>query len=579
MKKLFTLLTVALVAFAMTGCRNRLEEQLKELESRVTALEEIAQKTNDDIAALQTIVNALQNNVYVMSVETTPDGYIINFSDGTSATISNGKDGANGQNGVNAPIISVKQDTDGNYYWTLDGEWLIIDGQRVRANGIDGINGTNGQDGQNGQDAVAPQVRINEDTKEWEISVDGGLTWESTGVIAEGQDGVNGSIIVEGETLFQSVDISNEDYVVITLADGTVLNLPYYDETAPLFVIANAPELAQIEYGTIAEFEVETENVFEHLINTPEGWHASYSANVLSITAPAKDLCHFDKEGTIAVTVVSAEGKMAIVKLNVMAGEWVDVPTTVLRTLTFEDDDCNGEEIGDGIYAWSEFIPADGQYGSGHAGYWWGDYGNTELEFTPEYGMYGAFAGHAGISNYVGSDWENEGNYMYDLQAYMVDGGHSGSNFNTHFGYVDDSSYGMNDNLPALYFWDGEARVIDHMWVTNTTYVYNQLQAAGFGSNYVLSDESFFKIVAYGYADGDDEPSTTAEFYLLNTGKNFVTEWTKWDLSVLGEVVRVEFNLEGSDDMYGDYGFVAPAYFAYDDVTVQFPGESERVFR
>lgn len=108
------------------------------------------------------------------------------------------------------------------------------------------------------------------------------------------------------------------------------------------------------------------------------------------------------------------------------------------------------------------------------------------------------------------------------------------------------------------------------MWVTNTTYVYNQLQAAGFGSTYVLSDESTFKIVAYGFESEDDNEPTKAEFYLLNKGKQFVTEWTKWDLSVLGKVVKVSFNMEGSEDMIGDYGLSVPAYFAYDDVAVIF---------
>ena len=205
------------------------------------------------------------------------------------------------------------------------------------------------------------------------------------------------------------------------------------------------------------------------------------------------------------------------------------------------------------------------------------EYGNTEIEFTPVYGMYGAYGGHAGISNYVGSDWQNEGNFSFDLQAYNVTGGHSGTNFNTYFGYLDESGYGMMESLPPFYFWDGEARVIDHMWVTNTTYIYNQAHGAGFGSEYVISDESTFKIVAYGYESDDDTEPTVAEFYLLNVGQNFVTEWTKWDLSVLGKVTRVEFNCVGSDDMYGSYGLSVPGYFAYDDVAVQFPGET--VFR
>jgi hypothetical protein len=192
--------------------------------------------------------------------------------------------------------------------------------------------------------------------------------------------------------------------------------------------------------------------------------------------------------------------------------------------------------------------------------------------FEPVAGDFGFYGGHAGISNYVGANWESEGNYMYDLQAYMVTGGHSGTNFNTHFGYVDnyDSGFGMNNTMPSLTFSDGTARVIDHMWVTNTTYVYNQLQAAGFGSSYVLSDESTFKIVAYGYETLDDTEPTECEFYLLDKGKKFVTEWTKWDLSVLGKVVKVSFNLEGSADMVGSYGLSVPAYFAYDDVAVRF---------
>ena len=238
-----------------------------------------------------------------------------------------------------------------------------------------------------------------------------------------------------------------------------------------------------------------------------------------------------------------------------------------LRVLTFEDEDYLG---GEGNTYWSDFIPSQ-QYGSGHGSYSWYDEGNTELLFYPVMGMFGYYGGHAGISNYVGTDWESEGNYMYDLQAYNVTGGHSGSNFNTHFGYVDNSDYGMNESMPSFEFDDGVARVIDHMWVTNTTYVYNQLQAAGFGSTYVLSDESTFKIVAYGFASVfDEEPTSTTEFYLLSEGKQFVTEWTKWDLSVLGEVAKVAFNLEGSADMIGDYGLSVPGYFAYDDVAVRF---------
>ena len=605
MKKIFTFLMIAMVGFALMGCRQRIWDELDELDNRVTALEEIVKKTNSDIAAIQTILNAIQNNVFVTNVITTPDGYTIQFSDGTSATISNGTDGAD----ANTPVISVKQDTDGNYYWTINGEWLIVDGERVRANGHDGQNGQDGQDGQDGedgqdgQDAVAPQVRINEDTKEWEISTDGGVTWVSTGVIAEGQDGENGSVIVEGETLFQSIDYTNEDYVIFTLADGTVLKVARYDESAPMFIIVDAPELIQMEYGTTVEFEVEATNVVEHLINVPEGWHASCINNVLSITAPAKDLCHYDKEGYIAITVVSESGKMSIVKKNVMAGEWV--ASVELRTLTFEDANAqftpyeleyfNNKQI----TTWSDLIAED-QYGDYILGYgtWmgeciptddshysWYDENNTFLahDFPLNYDSYCFAGGGHAISNYASSDYAEHGNYMYQLTAYDKDanglvtsgGGHNGSdNFAVHYGYYDGSSWNQTteDDLPAIYFKDGEARIIDHLYVCLTTYEYYCLYE-GNGLTDPMGEGDYVILEAIGHKE--DGTTNKISIRVADYHDGVIDDWTKWDLTALGEVVKVNFNIIGTND--NGYGFSQPAYFAYDDVAVQFPGET--VFR
>lgn len=242
-----------------------------------------------------------------------------------------------------------------------------------------------------------------------------------------------------------------------------------------------------------------------------------------------------------------------------------------LRVLTFEDGDYRGSATNASTY-WSDFIPQESQYGSGNASYDWHDEGNTELAYYRVEGTFGYFAGQAGVSNYVGSDYANEGNYLYDLQAYNVEGGHSGTNFNVHYGYVDDSGMSVSAEMVYFEFADGIARVIDNMWVTNTTYVYSVLMQgdSAFGGSYTLSDSSTFKIVAYGYRTHEDTEPTTTEFYLLNEGREFVTEWTKWDLSVLGSVVKVAFNLVGSDDMYGNYGLCVPGYFAYDDVAVRF---------
>ena len=52
--------------------------------------------------------------------------------------------------------------------------------------GIQGIQGPQGEKGDDGIDAIAPEIRINEITNEWEISRDSGFTWKSTGVKATG---------------------------------------------------------------------------------------------------------------------------------------------------------------------------------------------------------------------------------------------------------------------------------------------------------------------------------------------------------------------------------------------------------
>ena len=140
MRKILNFFMMMALGVILTGCYDDtlLWDEMKDVKNRLTILENAAKQTSSDITCLQTLVEAMQRNVYVTSVNTTTDGYVINFSDGSTATVSNGKDRVNG---TNAPIISVRLDVDGNYYWTLDYEWLTVDGERVRANGIDGEKG------------------------------------------------------------------------------------------------------------------------------------------------------------------------------------------------------------------------------------------------------------------------------------------------------------------------------------------------------------------------------------------------------------------------------------------------------
>ena len=81
-----------------------------------------------------------------------------------------------------------------------------------------------------------------------------------------------------------------------------------------------------------------------------------------------------------------------------------------------------------------------------------------------------------------------------------------------------------------------------------------------------MAADGFFKVTATGYLG--DEVTGKEEFYLAHGGV-FITGWTSWDLSKLGAVDKVVFIISGSPDLYGEYGFNAPAYFAIDDVAVR----------
>ena len=308
------LYAAAVASLMLTSCAKdyaddlaTINKRVDNLETRVSALE---QWHSDNINALQQIINIQQSGSYISAITplTTGDGYVMTFAGGQTFTIHNGSDGQDGH----SPIIGVIQDTDGNWYWTVDGEFLLDgNGQKVRANGIDGQDGQNGQDGQtptitinadgywvingentgvkakgedgqdgqngqdgqdgqtptitinadgywvvngentgvkaqgadgqngqdgqkgqdgrDGQDGITPQIRINPTTFEWEISLDNGTTWTSTGVVAKGQNGTNGDKGNQGDAFFQSVAVGETD-VTFTLADGTTtFTLPLMD--------------------------------------------------------------------------------------------------------------------------------------------------------------------------------------------------------------------------------------------------------------------------------------------------------------------------------------------------------------
>ena len=255
------LLTAALVAISCSQefDDSKIWDKLDDHESRITIVEEQCRQMNANILSLQTIVYALQSNDYITSDAPITEsdkiiGYTLSFTKSAPITIYHGKNGADGKDGVNGstPIIGVKQDNDGIYYWTLDGEWLLDNGgNKIKTQGIDGkdgangndgadgndgIDGTNGQDGANGKDGITPQLKIEDGF--WHVSYDNGQSWIRLGNASgeDGQDGIDGT---DGDSFFQNVDTSNEEYVIFTLTDGTQIKIPTWYAFEELLTMCN----------------------------------------------------------------------------------------------------------------------------------------------------------------------------------------------------------------------------------------------------------------------------------------------------------------------------------------------------
>ena len=243
-------------------------DNIHSLDERVTSLEEQCRRMNSNIEALQTIVAALQNNDYVTSVTpiyegVTEIGYVITFSKGGKATIYHGKDGAKGEQGEKGeqgdkgdagatPIIGVAKDTDGVYYWTLNGNWLVdVTGNKIPTTGKDGADGVQGEagatgpqgpQGEAGKDGITPQLKI--ENGRWLVSYDNGQSWVDVGQATgdqgpqgetgatgpqgpQGEQGVQGNPGVSGDSMFADIDYSSSsDYVVFVLSNGQQFKIP-----------------------------------------------------------------------------------------------------------------------------------------------------------------------------------------------------------------------------------------------------------------------------------------------------------------------------------------------------------------
>lgn len=230
MKLFKCLLLSAALTGSFVGCSDYddawIKEAIDDLKGRVTTLEEWCKTANSNISALQTLVSALEKNDYVTGVVPVTEngkeiGYTLSFKNSPAIIIYHGKNGANGQ----TPIIGVAKADDGLYYWTqklgsTDATFILDEkGNKMPASGSTTT-------------ATAPRLSVDAEGY-WMIDTNGegfvrmkdanGKDVKATGT--DGAPGAPGSQGPAGDSIYDKIDDSNPDYVLITLKDGTVLML------------------------------------------------------------------------------------------------------------------------------------------------------------------------------------------------------------------------------------------------------------------------------------------------------------------------------------------------------------------
>lgn len=299
-------LTIVVCTLALAACQyddSELWQSVGDLTDRVEAIESSIGSLNSQITTIRECLDALSAGKVIMKVTQTAEGYDLTMSDGSVISIANGRDGDKGETGDkgdkgdkgdtgadgHTPVIGVRQDSDGLYYWTVDGEWLVdAGGDKVLAEG------RNGSDGATGHTPVIGAAKDDDGLYYWTVDGEWLLDGEGNKIRASAADAA--------ESLFASV-VERDDAVIITLTSGTVLTLPKLTGAAIEWV-----DEADYNsyYGDTQPVKIKTENIVSATVTAPYGWTASVnlSKGEVNVTAPWVDL-DVEYEGYISVIAVT----------------------------------------------------------------------------------------------------------------------------------------------------------------------------------------------------------------------------------------------------------------------------------
>ena len=268
------LFAFAAAAMMLVGCTKELEQRVDQLENDVEQIK----------SGLEALKAAVENKLTVEDYNQIDGGYELLMSDGTKLYIYNGADGAKGDKGD-------KGDTG--------------------AQGPQGEKGDKGETGAQGpageQGPAGPQGPQGETGAQ-------GPAGEQGPAGPQGPQGEKGE---DGDAFFQSVEVV-DGYLVITLVDGTVYELPLADKFNILFTLTEtkivAGETYKVPYQIVGV--AESDEVVVRILS---------SSNCEAAVLPA--------EKVVSVTPAYGAGYVDLYAINNTTGE------IKAKTISFNGDD------------------------------------------------------------------------------------------------------------------------------------------------------------------------------------------------------------------------------------------------
>lgn len=263
MKAFLKTIVACSVGLVLAGCAKEyddsaLKNDVNSLKSQIEQIQNSIRSLNGQVTGLTETIEQWKKGGYVEKIEELADksGYTITFAGGKTVTLyhgakgdkgdpgtpgepgtpgqngQNGTNGTNGQDGQDGKTPSLKMDTDGVFYWTIDGEFILVDGKKVPA-------------------TVTPVFSIN---------ANGDLIMTIAG--QETNLGhVQGDSGAAGDSLFEKIE-PGEDVVVFTLKGGDSFSIPI----AKAFKLVIAQPEQEVTAGQKLEIEYTVQNGNENTV-------------------------------------------------------------------------------------------------------------------------------------------------------------------------------------------------------------------------------------------------------------------------------------------------------------------------